>query len=79
MNHSGSAPKQKVDSRDFTVRDEGSIFLLTPISDLAVDWVDHHLPQDSQHFGDSIVVEHRYISDILAGIQEDGLTVEEGY
>ncbi len=61
---------------DFEVQDEGTIFLLTPVNDLAVDWVDSHLPQDAQHFGDSIVVEHRYIADIFAGIQNDGLTVE---
>ncbi len=77
MNHSSSAPKQKVHSPHILVRNEGSIFLLTPVSDLATDWVDHHLAQDSQHFGDSIVIEHRYIADILEGIQENGLTVEE--
>ncbi len=68
--------KEAVMRADFTVQDEGTIFLLTPVSDLAVDWVDSHLPQDAQHFGDSILVEHRYISDIVAGIQDDGLTVE---
>ncbi len=76
MNRSSSAPKQKVHSPDFTVQNEGTIFLLTPVSDLAVDWAEHHLPQDSQHFGGSIVVEHRYIENIVAGIQNDGLTVE---
>ncbi len=61
---------------DFEIQDEGTVFLLTPVSDLAVDWADHHLPQDSQHLGGSIVIEHRYIENIVAGIQNDGLTVE---
>jgi len=60
---------------DFTVRNEGSIFLLTPHTDAARAWVEEHLPADAQTFGPAIVVEHRYIGDIVAGIQADGLEV----
>jgi hypothetical protein len=61
---------------DFHVRNEGSIFLLQPVTEAACAWVLEHIPQDAQYFGDSVVVEHRYIADIVAGIQSDGLTVE---
>ena len=60
---------------DFLVRNEGTIFLLEPKNDVAVAWVDEHLPADRQLWGASTVVEHRYIRDIVAGIQSAGLAV----
>lgn len=65
------------DTADFTVRNEGSIFLLTPQTDAAREWADEHLPDDAMTFGPSTVVEHRYIGAIVDGIQGDGLTVAE--
>jgi hypothetical protein len=50
-----------------------TIYLLTPITPDAEAWIEEHLPDDAQHFGPSIVVEHRYIDDIVAGMQADGL------
>lgn len=69
----GQVPPQP--APDFFVRNEGSIFLLEPQTDAAVAWVDEHLPPDHMLFGASIVVEHRYIRDIVAGIQSAGLAV----
>lgn len=60
---------------DFFVRDEGTIFLLEPLTDGARHWVFMHLPEDAQNWGDSVVVEHRYIRDIVDGIRRDGLVV----
>lgn len=60
---------------DFTVRDEGSIFLLTPETPEADAWVAEHLPEDAMRFGKAVVIEHRYVSDIVDGIQADGLEV----
>jgi hypothetical protein len=60
---------------DFNVENHGSIFLLRPRSDAARVWCEQHLPADRQTFGSAVVVEHRYISDIVAGIQADGLEV----
>jgi len=61
---------------DFIVSGGGSVYLLLPCSDAAQAWADEHLPEDAQHLGRAIAVEHRYISDIVAGIQADGLTVQ---
>lgn len=61
---------------DATVNNQGSIFLLTPISKAAKEWTDSKLDPDAQMFGNAIVVEHRYISDIVQGMQNDGLTVQ---
>lgn len=60
---------------DFEVQNEGSIFLLRPISSAARAWANEHLPADAQGFGFAYVVEHRYIADIVAGIQAEGLVV----
>ena len=61
---------------DFWVQNHGSLFLLIPQTEAASDWVEENLPEDAQTFGGGIVVEHRYISDIVDGIRTDGLEVE---
>lgn len=61
---------------DFTVRNEGTIFLLTPNTEAGRQWATDNLPSDAQTWGNAVVVEHRYIADIVEGIQADGLVVE---
>lgn len=60
---------------DFTVQNEGSIFLLRPHTQAAHVWITEHIPDDVMQFGNAIVVEHRYIQDIVEGIQQEGLLV----
>jgi hypothetical protein len=60
---------------DFTVQNEGTIFLLYPLTGPAQDWIDNNLPEDRTFFGTAVVVEHRYIRDIVQGIRGDGLRV----
>jgi hypothetical protein len=60
---------------DFTVHNEGSIFLLIPQTSAADSWVSEHLPEDCLTFGNSFAIGHRYIGDIVRGIQSDGLEV----
>jgi hypothetical protein len=61
---------------DFSVSNHGSLFLLTPLSEAAREWAQVHIDMDSAlRFAGAIVVEHRYIADIVAGIQNDGLAV----
>ena len=62
-------------SADFAVENHGTIFLLRPITPAAFEWVQERLPEDRQEFGDAVVVEHRYIADIVRGILNDGLAV----
>lgn len=61
---------------DLFVQNEGSIFLLRPLTDAGREWIAEHIPEDAQMFGDAVVVEHRYINNIVTGAQRDGLTVE---
>jgi hypothetical protein len=60
---------------DFEVQNHGSVFLLFPLTNSASAWVEEHLPEDVLLFGRGICVEHRYIAEIVAGIQRDGLAV----
>jgi hypothetical protein len=70
--HSGNIPP------DFVVEDHGSIFLLKPLTPPATSWVEDHIGQENayQPYLPTVVVEHRYIADIVAGIQNDGLAVQ---
>lgn len=61
---------------DFTVENHGNIYLLTPQNDLAFAWADLHIDARGQSIGQrTIVVEHRYIADIVVGAIADGFTV----
>lgn len=61
---------------DFALQNEGTIYLLTPLTDSAKEWVTEHLPEDAQWFGNGVVIEWRYIACIVQGIQDDGLAVQ---
>ncbi len=69
---SGSSP-----TVDFEVQNHGSIFLLIPQTLSARVWIDDHIGEGNgyQPSYPTIIVEHRYIADIVAGIQDDGLAV----
>ena len=62
--------KKKV---DFSVRDEGSICLLDLISQEAQDWGSEHIGEHQTWCG-KIVVEPRYIDNLVAGLLEEGFT-----
>lgn len=61
---------------DFELHNHGTISVLFAKTEAAKAWVEAHLPEDRQTWGhDGTAIEHRYVGDILVGIQEDGLTV----
>ncbi len=60
---------------DVVIQDEGTIFLVRGQSVAGAEWIVEHLPDDAMRFGGAIVVEHRFIDDIVNGMQADGLTV----
>ena len=61
---------------DFAIQNHGSIYLLEPKTPEADEWVEEHLPDNAMWMGHSVAVEHRYIGNIIDGIQGDGLIVE---
>ena len=74
---SGSSPTEKP-VFDFAVRDEGTIWLFTPQTAAAFDFLSEHIQEDAQYFGDSLAVEHRYDYDLLVGLREHGLKAVRG-
>jgi hypothetical protein len=70
---SGTSP-----SVDFTIRDEGSILLLTPHTEPARTWIDQHIGPDNgfQPWYPTVVIEPRYVIAILEGIRVAGLEIE---
>ena len=76
-NKATKAQRRGLPAPDFTIQNEGSIALLHPITGAAHDWVSNHIPEDAQRFGDAIVIEHRYVFDVLFGIDADGLVVTQ--
>lgn len=61
---------------DLKVRNEGTIYLLTPCTDAGRDWVKEHIPEDAIRWSkESVVIEHRFIEDIVNGAINDGLEV----
>ena len=59
---------------DFDIEKHGSVVLLRPVTSDADSWVSEHIPDDAMHFAGAVVVEPRYVGDLLAGICRDGLT-----
>ena len=68
---SGSSP-----TPDFIVECHGSIFLLRPLTLAASSWIEENLPQDRMTFGVAVIVEHRYIADIVRAALADGLEIQ---
>lgn len=63
---------------DFIAENHSSIFLLTPLTPAARAWVNEHIGSDNgfQPYWPTVVIEHRYVADIVRGIQNDGLAVQ---
>ncbi len=75
---SGNSPTQSGKIQpDFAVENHGSIFLLKPLTPSATAWVEEHIGQENgyQPYFPTVVVEPRYIANIVAGIQNDGSAV----
>lgn len=62
---------------DFTVRNEGSIFLITPMSEDSKTALAERVDPEATWFGPSLVVEHRYIGDIVEGMSGEGFTFSQ--
>ncbi len=65
-------------AHDFTIQDGGSVIILHPCNDAARSFIDDHLYDDDdtpQWWGGGVVIEPRYLGDILEGIAECDLTI----
>jgi len=62
---------------DFAIENHGSIFLLKPYTKAAKAWVNENIGQDNgyQPMWPTVVLEVRYVDNVLQGIANDGLAV----
>jgi hypothetical protein len=60
---------------DVRVRNEGTVFLFTPLTPAAKQWIAENVQPDAQWFGNALVVECRYAAEIAAGMREAGLVL----
>jgi len=58
---------------DVFVSCEGSIFLFTPLTPAAEQWIAEHVQADAQWFGNALVVEFRYSAELAAVMRQAGL------
>lgn len=63
---------------DVKIDNQGTIWMFHPISEDAKAWVDENVQLESyQWMGPRFAVEHRYASQLVQGMMEQGLTVAE--
>ncbi len=73
---STSTPVASITPGDFLLVNHRSVSILTPLNCEAQRWVDEHLPSDALTWGrNGVVIEPRYVSDIVEGILGDGLSL----
>ncbi len=62
---------------DVHVENEGSIFVFTPMTPAAREWVDDNVHSEPwQWTGASLCVDHRFARDLAQGMLTDGLNVQ---
>jgi len=61
---------------DVTVRDEGSVFLFTPLTKPGKKWFSENVHTEAwQWLGPSLGVDTRFADDLLCGMESDGLHI----
>jgi len=60
---------------DLIVENHGTILLLFPATNAGRSWIGENIGSDAQRWAGAVVVEPRYIADIVIGARADGLEV----
>lgn len=61
---------------DIAVENHGSLLLVEPLTEAAADWIEQNVQDEAQFWGHKLVVEPRYLHDLLYGIRDAGLLIE---
>jgi hypothetical protein len=66
-----------LEKQDFTVNNHGSVVLIVPNTPAAVDWANEYIGEGNgwQPLWPAMLFEQRYLSEVINGIQADGLSV----
>ncbi len=49
-----------------------SVYLITPLTPECGDWLKDNVSEDAMYLGLSLAVEHRYVENLVLGLQEQG-------
>jgi hypothetical protein len=61
---------------DISIENHGSLWLVRPRTDSARQWLRWNVQDDALWFAGALVVEPRYVADLVSGIQDDGFLVD---
>jgi hypothetical protein len=60
----------------FNIENHGTIVLIRPLTGDVKDWLVEHTNDEAQWFGNALVVEPRYVGDIVEGLVEQGYAAQ---
>lgn len=60
---------------DIRIENHFSLFLVCPLSGPARRWLEENVQPDALWFGGALVVEPRYLPDLVKGMTADGLSL----
>ena len=69
--------KSTTDEIDFLVLVHGTIALVRPVTRGASEWINKHVPDQSQWFGPALLLERRQLGELLNRMVEDGLQARQ--
>jgi hypothetical protein len=49
-----------------------SVYLITPLTPECGDWLKENVSKEAMYFSLSLAVEHRYVKNLILGLQEQG-------
>jgi len=49
-----------------------TVYLITPLSPECGDWLKENVSDDAMYLGTSLAVEHRYVENLVLGLQDQG-------
>jgi hypothetical protein len=60
---------------DFILENHGSLYMLRPLTEDGTRWIEENIGPDNgyQPYYPAIVIEPRYVRDIITGIRNDGM------
>lgn len=67
-------PEQERPAHDFQLADHGTIITFHPMTAEAQQWWEEHA-QAGPSFGNAYAVDHRFVMNLIHGIEADGLTI----
>jgi hypothetical protein len=58
---------------DVQFENHGSLWLARPLTTAGKAWIENNISDEAQWFGLALVIEPRYVPDIVEGMANDGL------